>query len=269
VQPIRTEPFYFGRGERLFGVLDAPASEDGAAPSVLICQPFGHEYVWCHRACRQLALRLAGAGCTVLRFDYDGCGDSLGESHEADLERWVGDAAQALDELRARRARPRVPMHAVGLRLGAAVAALACERLGGVERLVLWEPVLDGRAHLLELARLHAEHEARQGWSAGESLAAAGLAGGREVLGFALSPALLRDLEALDLRAPARPPAPHVCLLRSRGEACGWAASLAQGAHVEELCIEEAGPWIVEPYKLAMPVKSLAAIAERLAGSAA
>ena len=267
MQAVRTEPFYFGRGERLFGVLDAPAS--GAdAPGVVLCQPFGHEYVWCHRACRQLALRLAGAGCAVLRFDYDGCGDSLGESHEADLERWVGDAAQALDELRARC--PRV--HAIGLRLGAAVATLLCERRGGVERLLLWEPVLHGASHLAELARLHASHEEKQGWRAGEAQAAAGLAQGREVLGFALSPALVRDLERLDLRAPERPPAPEICVLQSRvapADGGAWAARLAGSARVEELVLEEAGPWIVEPYKMAMPVKGLAAIVERMAGSTA
>jgi len=81
---VEVRPFYFGApGKELFGCLHAPEPDCCLDCGVVVCQPFGHEYVNSHRALRQLAKRLVDAGFPVLRFDYYGCGDSRGETTES------------------------------------------------------------------------------------------------------------------------------------------------------------------------------------------
>jgi len=98
---------------------------------------------------RALADRLAGAGFHALRFDCRGCGDSGGEGSEAGIDEWVEDALAAVSEMREHTGSSRVAL--VGLRLGAALGTLAARRLGGVDSLVLWDPVVDGTAYVREL----------------------------------------------------------------------------------------------------------------------
>ena len=69
---------WFGPEEGpLFGWLHWP--DDGTARAgVVVCPPSGYEAVCAHRTLRVVAERLAERGFAVLRFDYDGTGDSAG-----------------------------------------------------------------------------------------------------------------------------------------------------------------------------------------------
>ncbi len=137
----------------LHGVYHAPmgVARDRA---VLVCPPFLHENVRAHRVLRQLAQRLARAGHPVLRFDPHGEGDSSGDDGAGDVERWVDDVRTAAEELLDNSGARRLAI--VGVRLGASVAALAAARGLSVDRLVLWDPVLDGARHLRALDGMHA-----------------------------------------------------------------------------------------------------------------
>ena len=67
-----------GRGDRkLLGWLTQPAAGPGSVGVVLV-PPLGYEYFTTHRTLRALAERLAAQGCSVVRFDLDGTGDSSG-----------------------------------------------------------------------------------------------------------------------------------------------------------------------------------------------
>jgi exosortase A-associated hydrolase 2 len=196
------KPFFFGDSARpLFGLHHPPS---GGAPrrwGVVICNPFGQEYLRAHRSLRELANRLAGEGFHVLRFDYYGCGDSAGDSDEATLEQWLQDISAAIAEVKEASASPRFAL--VGLRLGATLSALLADRRGDVERLVLWDPIHDGAAYLRELRaahqawlRDHAQH--RNGPEEDPLL---------EALGFPLPPALTASLERLRLTGAGGPSA--------------------------------------------------------------
>jgi alpha/beta superfamily hydrolase len=78
-------PLLFGSADApLYGVHHAPQ----AAPQrtgIVLCYPFGQEYMRAHRACRQLAMLLAKKGYHVLRFDYSGTGNSSGDVDSASL----------------------------------------------------------------------------------------------------------------------------------------------------------------------------------------
>ena len=144
-------PFYFGStSRRLFGAY-APARGAGiSASAVLLCYPWGQEYIRAHRSMRVLANMLCAAGFHVLRFDYFGTGDSAGESRDASLGSWEADIETAMQELQDTSGASRIVL--IGLRLGATAAAkLAIRKPREIEALVLWDPVIQGSEYLQEL----------------------------------------------------------------------------------------------------------------------
>jgi pimeloyl-ACP methyl ester carboxylesterase len=148
-------PIIFGNSAQpLFGVLH-PAVGRPSDVGVVLLQPGIQEYERAHWVFRTLATALAARGRHVLRFDYRGTGDSAGEPGDATMEGCVEDARLACEELREVPGVRRVSL--VGMRLGAAIAAMACARGGGkadgsfAEHLVLWEPVVRGAKYLKEL----------------------------------------------------------------------------------------------------------------------
>jgi alpha-beta hydrolase superfamily lysophospholipase len=179
-------PLFFGSQPRvLFGVYHPPAARVALGQGVVLCYPFGQEYMRAHRAFRQLAMMLSRKGFHVFRFDYYGTGDSAGAGEEVTVDQWVEDVGTAVDELKDTAGLDRVSL--VGLRLGAALATLAASCRTDIESLVLWSPVVDGGAYLTEL------REARG------SEAPAGAGDTVNVLGFPLTPALEAGLGALAL----------------------------------------------------------------------
>ena len=141
------QPFYFGTSqEQLFGVYHAPESAARRSSAVVMCQPIGHEYLRAHRAFRNLAASLAENGFHVLRFDYLGCGDSSAGGDRTTVQQCLTDLSAAIDELKDMSGATKVTL--VGLRVGAALAALTAARRRDVERVVLWDPVVDGAAYV-------------------------------------------------------------------------------------------------------------------------
>ena len=162
--PIRVIQFG-SRSRRLHGIVDEPQPGAYCGRSVVLCYPQGQDYATAFRSFRVLATRLRNAGCRVLRFDYYGTGDSEGDLQDASVDQWVADVCAAIREVRLM---GLTDVSVVGLRLGAALAALAA-RQEPIARLALWEPVLDGAAYLGSLRTMHEtwmQDERRNGRSA-------------------------------------------------------------------------------------------------------
>ena len=193
--------FHFGAiAKPLFGTLHRPERLQGRNAAVLLCNPFGEEAVRAHRIYRVLAVQLARSGYPVLRFDYSGTGDSMGEEDEATLDDWVNDVTAAAAELKTASGARRLV--ALGLRLGGTLAALATARRGlKLRHLLLWDPVADGKAYLRELPALHREYMTAEmgsaGWPDTLRLDADGVPD--EALGSTLTPALASALGAVKL----------------------------------------------------------------------
>jgi amino acid adenylation domain-containing protein len=191
----RFESLFFGPGQSLFGVyFPAPKPGDTA---VLVCPPVGTEYVRAHFVLRKLATTLARQGVPVLRFDYFGTGDSLGENLEADCARWKRDIADAARELVKRSGAKRVV--AVGVRLGGTLLVDCAAQLG-LSRVVLWDPVLSGAEYLDDLRHRHAAYMKGVRYLRPFG-APAPVAAGEELLGFAYSPRTLEEISKLSLFA--------------------------------------------------------------------
>ena len=111
------EPRWFGRPEvPLLGWVHAPR-QPGAGGAVVLCPPLLGEQSPCHPVYRALARDLAAAGHRVVRFDYEGTGDSAGPSTGAGrVGAWLGSVDRAIELARAGSSGP---LALVGMRMGA------------------------------------------------------------------------------------------------------------------------------------------------------
>lgn len=185
-------PFYFGdRAHRLFGVYSPPRGVRGSkARAVLLCNPWGQEYLRAHRSMRQLGQLLGDAGFHVLRFDYFGTGDSAGDLSEATLSSWTANITTAIEELLDLSGASRVGL--IVLRLGAPLAAaVARDRPEMVDALVMWDPIVSGSAYVTQLCQSVGVSPPASPESARDV----------EVDGFILTGQWARDLAALELTA--------------------------------------------------------------------
>lgn len=260
--------FYFGTHERqLLGIYEA-ARRSIARHAVVLCHPWGTEYIHAYRAMRQLAKMLTVKGLHTLRFDYFGTGDSAGDTTAGDLSGWEADIQSAIEELEDTTGAKRVSL--VGLRLGATLAANVATRTGAaVSSLVLWDPVVSGAEYLTEV-----HQAARTGWLLPRPAVArpADQGGGHEIMGFPLTEAVAAEVRRIDLAALA-PAFPHRTLVVV-SQSLGSHASLQHALDQRQapLAIEhiDSPPgWIEWPihHPLAgtVPVKVLHRIVEWLA----
>lgn len=186
------KPMFFGDSQRkLYGVYDAPYGPQRRSHAVLLCYPGVQEYGSSMWGFRRLSNILAQAGHHVLRFDYYGTGDSAGRADEGTLTTWVEDVAIAAQELRELSSARQLSI--VGKRLGAAIAVKACQKGLDAQRLLLWDPVVNGSNYVSELEMWDARrnllllHAERRG------------PGRTELLGYPFPDSLRRELDELRL----------------------------------------------------------------------
>jgi pimeloyl-ACP methyl ester carboxylesterase len=149
-------PKFFGEGVRqLFGVYHPPEGRAREA-GVLLCNPGPQEYRHTHWGFRKLAGMIAKEGFHVLRFDYFATGDSAGDGTEGSIDQWILDISTASHALRDTASVSQISV--VGMRLGAALAARACAAGLALEDLVLWEPIVSGRAYVAQLESAQATY---------------------------------------------------------------------------------------------------------------
>ncbi len=240
-----------------------PAAGGGARQrGVVLCHPFGQEYLRAHRSVRYLERQLAASGLHVLRFDYGGTGDSDGCMSGSSLSDWEADIATAIDELKETSDLAKVSL--VGLRLGAALAArVAVRRPRDIDLLVLWDPVIDGATYVDEL---FASESARRGGPPLRRGAASG--GGHEILGYPFTEALERDLRTVDTIATLRQARARIAMITSAPDPAGARLNAARAEAGEAPAVVEYQPgesvWVSDPLlgAGAVPVRLL----QKLAG---
>ena len=205
--------FFESSGNPLFGCYHAPQSGPDRQCSVVLCYPMGQEYILSHRAYRQLAVRLSDVGFPVLRFDFYGCGDSSGNCEQGQIRQWLNDILTAIGEIRGRCGVVKVCL--VGLRLGGTLSMMVGAERGGIEGMVLWDPVVSGRAYIEELTTLH------PGTLQDSSTKPKHRTIGQkptEILGFPITNCMLTDLENIDLCTVRQKPANSIFVVESNGK---------------------------------------------------
>ena len=148
------EPLYFGKEPKLlFGIYYPPRHNNNIDAAIVFCSPIGQEYMRSHRTFLHLVKTLALNGLHVLKFDYYGCGDSAGKCEEGNIDQWILDILEAIDELKEGSGAKQ--LYLIGLRLGATLALLASNRRSDVDGIVLWEPIVSGINYIDELRKTH------------------------------------------------------------------------------------------------------------------
>ncbi len=141
-------PVWFGPPDRLlFGWFHTPELAR-ARGGVVLCAPLGRDYLLSHYAMRRYALRLEQSGFCVVRFDYDGTGDSVGTSSDPDrVGSWLDGISKAVGLVRDAGIRW---VALAGMRSGALLADAACQKDGSIDALVLIDPIRSGRSFVSE-----------------------------------------------------------------------------------------------------------------------
>ena len=232
-------PLWFGPHERpLFGWVHTPRS-GFTRGGVVMCPSLGLEAGFAHFALRRVAEELAELGFAVLRFDYDGTGDSFGAGDDPGrVPAWKSSVRQAVDFLRSITDRP---VTLFGTRLGALLAADEAVRRGGVDGLVLWDPPRSGRSYIREQRTRHAvslDDDTQDSSS-------------MSLMGMSFSPESLEELGAIDLRGIDPLPASHCLLLERPGRSVhrrkvstldGGEVTVVEAADQDELLLDQVTP---------------------------
>jgi uncharacterized protein len=258
------EPFFFGEASKeLFGCYHRPNRLAARNCGIVLCYPIGQEYIMSHRSFYQLAVQLSRIGFHVLRFDYFGCGDSAGDFEQGSVRKWVSDIQAAARALADRSKQSRIS--ALGLRMGATLALMASEQNEIFGKLVLWEPILDGRRYLKELTEMHQAFSRRLKT---KEKRVPGMP--EEVLGYPLTTELRNDLKAiqgdhLNLRSDMR----LLAVCSSTDGACSKELKRLLRAHpqAEEHMISDHLVWREELYKRLIPVTTMNLILKWMDGA--
>lgn len=122
-----------------------------ATDTVIIVPPDGEERSFAVRPLVTTARALAAAGHNVIRFDFAGQGLSEGDYPKTTIASRIADLKRVWQLSQQRFKQPAVVL---GVRFGATIAIAALADLPELNRLVLWEPVLDAPAYLQGLLRV-------------------------------------------------------------------------------------------------------------------
>lgn len=248
-----------------FGWLHPASGSHG----VVLCNPFGYDALCTHRGWRKLAERLAASGMPVLRFDYPGTGDSVGNEDDPHrVDAWIDSIGDAVRRLREWTGVATVSL--VGLRFGGTLAALAAQRLGDIDGLVMLAPPITGRGYIREL-RAH-----RQSWlSTPSGMSAEPLADADhyvEAFGFGLHGADIAQLADIDLQRDTTHPAQRVLILDSadRNRVSALVAHYAaHGVDARRDAFDERDTFVIEALYSEEPVEAFAMVIAWLSESPA
>jgi len=171
---------------------------------VLVAPPFAEEMNRCRSMVALQARALSRVGVGTLIVDPFGTGDSGGDFCDGDWQGWQDDLRLGINWLRLHGGGCRAIW---GIRLGAIMAAQLAEIDGHIDRLLLWQPVLSGRAYFTQFLRIRiaADLERPDGVKSTDQLRQSSAAGHAiEISGYRIGPTLAAALDVLEMPAPER-----------------------------------------------------------------
>lgn len=156
LRTLRAIPqFLHVNGRRLFGLTWQP--EGPTLGTLLYLPPMAEEMNRCRSHVAATARAAAAKGWRCVLLDPYATGESEGDTDAADWDLWVTDTVSLLGQLAADGAGTDAAQPVVlwGLRSGALLAAeVAVQAPQWVQRLLFWQPVLDGNLFLNQTLRL-------------------------------------------------------------------------------------------------------------------
>lgn len=196
------EPFFLKtESGQCFCLFHKPHHGKECLGAIIYIHPFGEEMNKSRRMAAMQARTFAAMGFGVLQIDLFGCGDSSGEFSDARWDIWKQDVSFARNWLENRIS---ASVSLWGLRLGALLALdFARNQPEMIDRIILWQPVINGESFLNQFLRLRMANEMLANSGAekktGTSAMRACLASGEtlEVAGYELAPDLATAIDGL------------------------------------------------------------------------
>lgn len=196
---------------------------------VVLCPPFGHEYMVSYLSYKHLANHLARAGFDVCFFDYNNTGDSADAEGDR-IALWQENIRQAAAQLRHLAGLEHIALF--GLRLGGLLAASVARDIDA-KALLLMAPVISGRAYAREMLVLRSMSVLHS--NAGPDLASNSTIDPNQVVtddeltGYEFSATTRASLGKLDLLKMPTPAMP--VFLQARDDITGQENKLATAWH--------------------------------------
>ncbi|HJV47021.1 MAG TPA: alpha/beta fold hydrolase [Bacillota bacterium] len=120
---------------------DDGIKNDAKVPLIIICHGFVGSRIGVNRLFVKAAQQFVSYGYAVLRFDYEGCGESSGEYGSYGLDRFIQQTKDVISFGSEIKNVDREQIILVGHSLGGAVAALTAARDPRIKKLVMWSAV--------------------------------------------------------------------------------------------------------------------------------
>lgn len=142
--------FFDANGYKLFSAYYPSKIKNKINFGIVICEPYGQEKIRCNTLSVCLAEEISNMGFSVFKFDYYACGDSFGISEEYSMLSSLESIKFAISEFRKKYQIERVLL--LGIRFGATLSLLY-NKIGHIDGLILWNPILNGKFYLKELIK--------------------------------------------------------------------------------------------------------------------
>ena len=195
-QPMWLDP----NGRCLYAGIHGVSQSARETTGVVLVPPLLHELPASRRFLTEVAAGLAAQGLPSLRFDFFGTGDSSGMGHEVDFASMFADLDLVVAAIGEQAGVDRVVL--LVWRGASLPVAAWLEQGGWADMVVLWEPITDGSAWLLELEREDANERLERSGSR-PGINCLGVAADGQLMGFPVSPSLRRDLAQVRLEGDA------------------------------------------------------------------
>ncbi|MET3135917.1 alpha-beta hydrolase superfamily lysophospholipase [Undibacterium sp. GrIS 1.2] len=221
IEQHAAKAFWFGDADTPLLAWYHPPKTAMRNSGVVLCPPFGHEYMVSYLSYKHLAMQLAEAGFPVCFFDYDGCGDSA-QSDTARVAAWQHNIRQAAEQLRRLSGVKQISLF--GMRMGALLAAGLATELASPALLML-APVISGRAYVRELMVLRGMSGVGAAHKSNEAKPSEHSVSDDQLTGYtfcASTRAALSELNILNLASP-----PAAVMIAARDDISGQEAKLA------------------------------------------
>jgi len=177
--------------KQLYTAYHPPSDNVDKNIGIIMCYPFGQEYMRCHKFYFKLAVKLAKNGFHVLRFDYTSSGDSSGQSEDFTLSECLDDLHQIEKDFRSAINPEKIFLF--GVRFGGAVSILFSKQ-ADINGLILISPVCKGNAHLAEMKERYSN------WLKGAFVNTKFLGKtDSEISGYPMSGDFLKEIRQLDI----------------------------------------------------------------------
>ncbi|WP_134701846.1 alpha/beta hydrolase [Ammoniphilus sp. YIM 78166] len=121
--------------------LHLPQNQGAKVPLVIICHGFVGSRIGVNRLFVKAAREFVQHGIAVLRFDYEGCGESEGDYGSYGFERFIQQTLDVIDYSTKLDEVDENQIILLGHSLGGAVAALTASRDKRIQKLAMWSAV--------------------------------------------------------------------------------------------------------------------------------